>query len=152
MSKLQARNEMIINAPLSSVWSVVTDINLLPKINPGVLKATGRMDKQGETRTCEFKNRGKVGSMTERLLELVPESKTVWTIENDTMGMSKMLKNTRFCFNLEKLGNDKTRLVNESYYEPANFIAKLMNGLMMKKEMGKIQEQILKNIKTHLEK
>ena len=152
MSKLQARNEMIINAPINSVWSVVTDINLLPKINPGVLKATGRMDKQGETRTCEFKNGGKVGSMTERLIELVPESKTVWTVENDTMGMSKMLKNTRFCFNLEKLSNDKTKLINESYYEPANFIAKIMNSLMMKRKMGKIQEQILTNIKSHLEK
>jgi uncharacterized protein YndB with AHSA1/START domain len=152
MSKLQARNEMVINAPINSVWSVVTDINLLPKINPGVLKATGRMDKQGETRTCEFKNGGKVGSMTERLIELVPESTTVWTVESDTMGMSKMLKNTRFCFNLEKLGNDKTKLINESYYEPANFIAKIMNGLMMKRKMGKIQEQILTNIKSHLEK
>lgn len=152
MSKLQARNEMVINAPINSVWSVVTDINLLPKINPGVLKATGRMDKQGETRTCEFKNGGKVGSMTERLIELVPESKTVWTVENDTMGMSKMLKNTRFCFNLEKLSNDKTKLINESYYEPANFIAKIMNSLMMKRKMGKIQEQILTNIKSHLEK
>ena len=152
MSKLQARNETTINAPLSSVWSVVTDISLLPKINPGVLKATGRMDKQGETRTCEFKNGSKVGAMTERLIELVPESKTVWTVENDTMGMSKMLKNTRFCFNLEKLGNNKTKLINESYYEPANFIAKIMNSLMMKKKMGKIQEQILSNIKAHLEK
>lgn len=152
MSKLQARNEMVINAPINSVWSVVTDINLLPKINPGVLKATGRMDKQGETRTCEFKNGGKVGRMTERLIELVPESKTVWTVENDTMGMSKMLKNTRFCFNLEKLSNDKTKLINESYYEPANFIAKIMNSLMMKRKMGKIQEQILTNIKSHLEK
>jgi len=152
MSKLQARNEMVINAPINSVWSVVTDINLLPNINPGVLKATGRMDKQGETRTCEFKNGGKVGSMTERLIELVPESKTVWTVENDTMGMSKMLKNTRFCFNLEKLSNDKTKLINESYYEPANFIAKIMNSLMMKRKMGKIQEQILTNIKSHLEK
>lgn len=152
MSKLQARNEMVINAPLSSVWSVVTDINLLPIINPGVLKATGRMDKQGETRTCEFKNGNKAGSMTERLIELVPERKTVWTVENDTMGMSKMLKNTRFCFNLEKIGNDRTRLINESYYEPANLLAKIMNSVMMKKRMSKIQEQILTNIKAHLEK
>ena len=109
MSKLQARNEAIINASISSIWAIITDINLLHKINPGVIKATGRMDKQGETRTCEMDNKGKLGTMTERLIELVPEKKTVWAIENDTMGMSKMLKDPQFCFYLEKLDDNKTK-------------------------------------------
>jgi Polyketide cyclase / dehydrase and lipid transport len=147
MSKLQARNEAVINASVSKVWSIITDISLLQKINPGVIKATGRMDKQGETRTCEMDNRGKKGTMTEKLVELIPEKKTVWAIENDTMGMSKMLKDPKFCFYLEKLDDNKTRIVNESYYEPANFMVKIMNALMMKKKMGQIQGQILSNIK-----
>ena len=148
MGKLQARNEIIINAPVRNIWAIITDINLLQKTNPGVLKATGRMDMQGETRTCEFDNKGKRGMMTERLIELVPEEKTVWTIESDTMGMSKMLKETRFCFELEKLDDNKTRVVNESYYQPTNFIIGIMNELMMKKKMRHIQEQILTNIKS----
>ena len=152
MCKLQARNEAIINAPISSIWAIITDINLLHKVNPGVIKATGRMDKQGETRTCEMNNRGKVGTMTEKLIELVPEKKTVWAIENDTMGMGKMLKDPRFCFYLEKLEDNKTKIINESYYEPANFIIKIMNTLMMKKKMGEIQGQILSNIKSIAEK
>jgi len=152
MSKLQARNEAIINAPIGSVWAIITDINLLPKVNPGVINATGRMDKQGETRTCEMDNRGKKGTMTEKLIELVPEKKTVWAIENDSMGMSKMLKDPRFCFYLEKLEDNKTKIINESYYEPANFMVKIMNALMMKKKMGEIQEKILSNIKAIAEK
>jgi len=152
MSKLQARNEAIVNAPVSNVWAIITDINILHKINPGVTKATGRMDKQGETRTCEMDNKGRKGTMTEKLIELVPEQKTVWAIENDTMGMSKMLKDPRFCFYLEKLGDSKTKIINESYYEPATFMAKIVNALMMKKMMGKIQGQILSNIKSMAEK
>lgn len=152
MSKLQARNETIINAPISSVWAIITDINLLHKVNPGVIKASGRMDKQGETRTCEMDNKGRKGTMTEKLIELVPEKKTVWAIESDTMGMSKMLKDPRFCFYLEKLDDNKTKIVNESYYEPATFMAKIMNAVMMKKMMSKIQGQILSNIKTLAEK
>jgi Polyketide cyclase / dehydrase and lipid transport len=152
MSILQARNEAIINAPVSKIWVIITDINLLPKINPGILSASGRMDRQGETRTCEFNNRGRKGTMTEKLIELEPEKKTVWTIESDTMGMSKMLKDTRFCFYLEKLSDNKTKIINESYYQPANLMAKIMNGLMMKKKMRQIQEQILSNIKTLTEK
>lgn len=152
MSKLQARNEAIVNAPVSSVWAIITDINLLHKINPGVIKATGRMDKQGETRTCEMDNNGRKGTMTEKLIELIPEQKTVWAIENDSMGMSKMLNDTRFCFYLEKIGDRKTKIINESYYEPATFMAKIMNALMTKKMMGKIQSQILSNIKSIAEK
>ena len=108
------------------------------------------MDKQGETRTCEFK--GRKGTMTEKLIELVPEKKTVWAIENDTMGMGKMLIEPRFCFYLEKMGDNKTKIINESYYQPANLMVKIMNALMMKKQMGKIQEQILSNIKSIAEK
>lgn len=147
MSKLQARNEIVINASVGKIWSIITDITILPQINPGVLKASGRMDKLGETRTCEFNMNGKTGSMTEKLIELEHEKKTVWTIESDTMGRTKMLKDTRFCFYLEKLGDNKTKVINESYYQPATLMAKIMNALMMKKMMGKIQEQILSNIK-----
>ena len=152
MSKLQARNEALINAPVSRIWAILTDINLLHKINPGVIKASGRMDKQGETRTCEMDNKGRKGTMTEKLIELVPEKKTVWAIESDTMGMSKMLKDPRFCFYLEKLDGNKTKIINESYYQPANFMVKIMNALIMKKKMNEIQEQILSNIKSIAEK
>ncbi|MDZ4716149.1 MAG: SRPBCC family protein [Cytophagales bacterium] len=152
MSKLQARNEATINAPISSVWAIITDIKLLGKINPGVISATGRMDKQGETRTCEMENQGKKGTMTEKLVELVHEQKIVWAIESDTMGMGKMLKDPRFCFSLEKIGDSKTKIVNESYYEPANLMVRIMNALMMKTKMGEIQGQILSNIKSIAEK
>ncbi|MBI3134572.1 MAG: SRPBCC family protein [Bacteroidetes bacterium] len=152
MGKLQARNEITINAPIGGIWTIITDINLLHKINPGVIRATGRMDKQGETRTCEMDNKGRKGTMTEKLVELVHEKKTVWVIENDTMGMAKMLKDPRFCFYLEKIDEDKTRIINESYYVPATFVAKIMNVLMMKKMMGRIQGKILSNIKTLAEK
>lgn len=147
MSQLQVRNEAIINAPVGQVWSIITDINVLHKINPGVIQASGRMDKQGETRTCQIDNNGRKGTVTEKLLELIPEQRTVWTIENDTMGMSKMLKDTRFVFNLEKLGEHQTKVISETYYQPANLMAKIMNGLMMKKMIRKAQAQILLNIK-----
>lgn len=106
------------------------------------------MDKQGETRTCEMNNREKIGTMTEKLIELVPEKKTVWAIESDTMGMAKMLKDPRFCFYLEKVDENKTKIVNESYYVPANLMVRIMNALMMKKKMGQIQGHILSNIKS----
>jgi hypothetical protein len=152
MSKLQAKNEITIKASLGNVWALITDISQFHKINPGLVKATGTMDKLNGTRVCDINNKGKMGTLTERLIELIPEKRTVWTIESDTMGWSKMLKDTRFCFNLEKISETQTKIVNETYYQPANLIARVMNALMMKKMISKAQEQILLNIKTLTEK
>ena len=68
------------------------------------------------------------------------------------MGMSKMLKDPMFCFYLEKVGDNKTKIVNESYYEPANAMVRIMNALFMKKKMSQIQGEILNNIKSLTEK
>ena len=152
MNTLQARNEAVINAPVESLWALLTDINSLHKINPGVIKASGRMDRQGETRTCEIENNGRTGTMIERLIELVPQKKTVWAIESDTMGMSRMLNDTRFVFNLEQLNEKQTKVINETYYQPTNLVAKIINGLMMKRMIRKAQEQILFNLRSLTEK
>jgi hypothetical protein len=106
------------------------------------------MEKQGETRNVEISINGKNGTFTEKLIELEFEKKTVWTIENDSMGMSKMLKDNRFVFNLEKLADNKTRVISETHYQPANFIAIIMSALMIKSTFGKMQEKMFTNIKT----
>jgi len=148
MAKLQAKNEMVVNAPISKVWMLITDIEQLHKINPGVISASGSMNQLNATRTCKIENKGKIGIMTERLIEMVPEQKTVWTIVEDTMGMSKMLKETEFCFKLEKINDRQVKVINESYYTPSNFIVSIMNQIIMKRMMTKIQEKILLNIKN----
>jgi hypothetical protein len=62
--------------------------------------------------------------------------------------MIKMLKNTRFIFNLEVIDNNQTRVINQTYYKPANFFASVLNVLMMRRMISKAQEQILINIKS----
>lgn len=63
MSTLQARNEAIINAPGVSIWAIITDITSLEKVNPGVVKASGRMDIQGATGAREINSNGSKGTM-----------------------------------------------------------------------------------------
>jgi len=66
--------------------------------------------------------------------------------------MSKMLKDTRFCFTLERVSDTKTKVINETWYRPANIIAKIINRVMMKSMILKAQETILNNIKSLTEK
>jgi hypothetical protein len=148
MNQLQARHSAVINASADQIWSVITDITVFPKINPGVVKVTGTMNQLNGTRTCEISNKGRKGTITEKLIELVPNTKTVWTIESDTMGMSKMLKATRFCFILEKINDAQTKVISETWYAPANFFAVIMNRFMMKKWIAGAQQQILHNIQS----
>lgn len=148
MSKLQARNEAVIDAPVDRIWSIITDISLLHKVNPGVVKATGTMNELNATRTCEIVNGGRKGTMTERMIEIAPNKRTVWTIEHDTMGMCEMLNGTRFIFNLERLDEKRTRVISETHYTPANLMAHIMNALMMRRMIGKAQATILQNIST----
>ena len=148
MSKLQAKNQLEMNAPAEKVWKVITDINQLHKINPGVVNATGTMNELGGTRNCEMSMRGKKGVLVERLVELVPEKRTVWEMVSDDMGLSKMLKNVRYHFTLEKISDSKSLLTAESYYVPATFFGSIMNALMMKKMFSKGQDTILKNINS----
>ena len=148
MSTLQAMNERIIDAPIGEIWSIITDIDMLHKVNPGVVSAVGAMNKLNATRTCQINNRGKIGNITERLIEMEPDVKTVWVIENDDMGMSKMLKDARFCFFLEKIDDNRTKVINETWYKPANLIAMVMNRLLIKKMIVKMQQQILANLKS----
>jgi hypothetical protein len=152
MNVLQARAETIVNAPTQAIWAVITDIDQLHKINPGVVKASGRMDKQGELRTCEIINNGRKGTMVEKLIEFVPERKTVWTIQSDTMGMSKMLRDTRFVFNIERISENQTKLISETYYVPSNILVSILNRIVLRRVINKAQNQILANITVLLQK
>jgi len=148
MSRLQARNEAVIDAPIDRIWAVITDIQLLPRIAPGVISAAGSMNELHATRTCTVDNKGRKGTITEKLVEYVPERKTVWALQSDTMGMSRMLRDTRFCFTLERISDTQTKVTNETWYEPSSLIARIMNGLMMKRMMAGAQARILQNIRT----
>ena len=148
MSTLQAKSEAVLNASVSRIWAIVTDITLLPRINPGVIKASGTMNEQNASRTCEVENKGRKGIITEKLVEFVPGKKMVWKVESDTMGMSKMLLDTRFSLVLEMVTDSSTKVTAETHYSPRTILARVMNGLMMKKMFAKAQEKILQNLQT----
>ena len=148
MSNLQARNEIVINAPVSQIWAIITDTNQLDKVHPRIVKATGIWNEKNCTRICESKN----GTMTEKIIEIIPEKKIVWTTESDTMGMKKTMKEIAFYFYLEAIGGNRTKVIHETHYMPANFFIRILNNVMMKKMISKLQAQTLNNIKTLAEK
>jgi len=66
--------------------------------------------------------------------------------------LRKLLKDKWFCLNLEKKNDGSTKVANESYYQPANLMARIMNGLIIRRTIRKAQEKILQNLKLLAEK
>jgi len=73
---------------------------------------------RGETKICEFNSKGRKGTITERLIELMRNEKTVWTMESDTMGMSKIFTHD-FVFTLKnwRQGGKRILLSTRKDYE-----------------------------------
>lgn len=145
---VQARNNIVIDAPVEKIYEMITDISLLPKINPGVLSAIGKMNEVGSSRHCTIDNRGKEGKMEERCIALMPNQKTVWSLEKDTIGFTKMMRDITFTFTLKSINVASTSVTNETAYTPRNLFARLMNSLMMKGMISKTQQKILLNLKS----
>jgi len=96
MSTLQARSEAVLNASVSRVWAIVTDITLLPRINPGVIKASGAINEPNAARTCEVENKGRKAIITEKLVEFVPGKRMVWRVESDTVMLNRLIMKRMF--------------------------------------------------------
>lgn len=65
----------------------------------------------------------------------------------DTLGFSTMLKHFTFDFVLVPEGSSRTRVVNSSYFEPRNVLARIMIAFMIRKKFRAIRQTALANIK-----
>jgi uncharacterized protein YndB with AHSA1/START domain len=148
MGQLQSSKQMIIHAPADQVWKIITDIDLLPKVTPDVLKAKGDMTRPGETRTIEFRSRGLIRKTTERLIDMVPQKLLVWQLESDTQLFTSQFRDTRFCFYLQKAGDFKTNVVCETCYTPATHLGEILNIVAVRKMETRRQSDMLSNIKS----
>jgi hypothetical protein len=109
------------------------------------------MDKLDAVRVCTIRMGKKRGSLQEKLVEFIPNKSTVWQHIEDDMGMSKMMRNITYKFELIDTGGSSTKIISESYYEPANAVAKVINPIVIKRMFHKGQRQILSNIKQIVE-
>ncbi len=144
---LQGANEILIDADAASVFSVLEDGALLPQWMPVVKSTTAGREAAGCVRECQVEMDGRKGIVVEKCIESIPPKRISWSLESDTLGFDKMLKDFSFSFVLQEQGSGRTLLLNETYYQPKGMLASLMNVLMLRGKFSKIRMAALNGIK-----
>lgn len=137
MSAPVLQSQIDINAPVSKVWTLVSDLSLMPQWSPQCLlmKTIGGL-RQG-ARTVNFNRRGFLfWPTTSRIIELIPEKKlafrvnengTVWSYELEPTEAGTRLLETRHAENGVKAVSNL--LVNSLMGGVPNFEQELIDGM-----------------------
>src|SRR5271167_4413814 len=89
----RSKQEVIINAPLETVWEFGMDITRIPAFHPRVVKVellSGKARREpGVSYRCHLS--GGKHTCVEKDIEIIPMQKIVTVLQEDTFGISKIV-------------------------------------------------------------
>jgi len=106
----RSKQEVIINAPLTAVWSFSMDLTKIPEFHPRVVKVDLLAGKAFREAGVSYQCRLSGGKHTciEKDIEIVPLEKIVTVLPQDTFGISKIFGDYRVETTFQKLGDSST--------------------------------------------
>jgi hypothetical protein len=150
--KFQSKQEVIINAPLETVWNFNQDLLKIAEYHPRVNKVDLISNKQfreaGVSYRCHLKD-GK-NTCVEKDIEIVPMQKIVTVFPEDTMGLTKLLPDYIVESNLRKIGENSTTIVISHFYSSSKLKVWLLN-FIIKRKIAKETQDTLNAMKQHIE-
>ena len=148
----RSKQEVIIDAPLESVWSFSMDLTKIPEFHPRVVKVdflSGKTHREpGASYQCHF-SRGK-HTCIEKDIKIIPLQKIVTVLPEDTFGISKILSDYRVETTFQTLGNRATKVEISHYYSTTTLKAKLLN-LIAKSKIARETQATLNAAKATIE-
>lgn len=153
MGRKQIEREIIINASIHEVWSIFTYDTLLPEWAPVVNDVTCTVsgDGVGTVRSCGITMAGQAGKMVERCVELIPETRVSYLVDDETFGFRKMFDGYGFTVNFVPVGSGQTKLVMETFYTPHNLFFVVLNTLVVRRKTRKLVVDLLDGLKRYVE-
>jgi len=131
--KKQLERDTTVNAPAGVVYRLFMDnaelANWAPAVDAVIGQHGGDGTGLGATRTCAVTLHGKKGTMVERCVEAVPDTRAAFLVVGDSFGFSKMLTGYGFTARFTLAAADQTTVRIETYYTPANPAAAVLNRL-----------------------
>lgn len=147
--KHQIKRSLEIDAPRAVVWAILEDSASLPQWAPAVEDVTRRApgpEDLGSVRECRVDFAGRKGTIVERCVELVPNTRIGYVVDDDSLGFSKMFAEYGFTISLNNAGRQRTSVVMDTYYTPRNVLTAAMNAVMMRRKFQKTVDAILKGL------
>jgi hypothetical protein len=149
--KKQMDRHRIVHAPPEFVYALFMDNAELhkwvPPVNKVLSESGGDDTGLGRTRTCDVTMQGKRGTMVEECVEAVAGTRASFLVVEDSFGFQRMLTDYGFTVTFsEAPGGALVRI--ETYYTPANIVARAMNVLMMRRTFRRIVDAMLDGLRT----
>ena len=125
----RSKQEVVINAPLETVWAFNMDLTRIPTFHPRVVKVDLLSSKAQREPGVSYKCHLAGGKHTciEKDIEIVPMEKIVTVLPEDSFGISKILSDYMVESTLHRVGESSTRIEISHYYSTKTLKAKLLN-------------------------
>jgi hypothetical protein len=148
----RSKQEVIINAPLETVWEFNMDITKIPAFHPRVVKVellSGKsLREPGVSYRCHLS--GGKHTCVEKDIEIVPMQKLVTVLPEDTFGISKVLPDYVVETTLHRVGQSSTKIEISHYYSTPTLKAKLLN-LIARRKIARDTQDTLNGMKAAIE-
>ena len=148
----QLERHTTVNAPAGVVYRLFMDNAELANWAPAVDAVTsthgGDGTGQGATRTCAVTMNGKKGTMVERCVEAVPDTRAAFLVVDDSFGFSTMLTGYGFTARFTPTASEQTTVRIETYYTPANPAAAVLNRLVIRRKFQTVVDDLLEGLRT----
>src|SRR2546429_2171251 len=152
----QLERDTTVNAPVQAVYELFMDNAELASWAPAVDAVTdihgGDGTGLGATRTCAVTMNGKKGTMVERCVEAVPETRASFLVVDDSFGFGKMLTGYGFTAHFTPAASEQTTVRIETFYTPANPAAAALNRLVMRRKFRSVVDELLAGLRAHAER
>jgi len=148
----RSKQEVVINAPLETVWEYGMDITRIPAFHPRVVKVellSGKARREpGVSYRCHLA--GGKHTCVEKDIEIIPMQKIVTVLPEDTFGISKILPDYVVETTVHRIGQSSTKMEISHYYSTRTLKAKLLN-LVARRKIARDAQATLNGIKAAIE-
>jgi hypothetical protein len=148
----RSKQEVVINAPLETVWEFGMDITRIPAFHPRVVKVellSGKARREpGVSYRCHLA--GGKHTCIEKDIEIIPMQKIVTVLPEDTFGISKILPDYVVETRVHRIGQSSTKMEISHYYSTRTLKAKLLN-LVARRRIARDTQATLNGIKAAIE-
>ena len=149
----QSRQEVVIHAPLQTVWEFNQDLTNIAMYHPRVkqvdLISGERQRGPGVAYKCHLKD--VKNSCVEKDIEVVKMERIVTALPEDTMGITKLLPDYLIEARLTPLAPNKTKVEFNHYYSTKSLKTKLFN-VIAKRKIAQDAQCTLDSMKSVIEK
>ncbi len=166
----QGEDDIVVDAPIATVWRLIADSRELERWGPPVRRVTvlDLPETLGSRRkvVAEFTPSGGVvtaseslrttkkqtANFEERRIEHIEGRKIGYLIEKEDIGMFRIISDVGYTTELEPLGQDRTKVVWRFFHRPKGLVGMVMNWLFILPQQRQNRLGALRALKDYAER